>query len=49
MWLIFVLSSMGIAVAVLVIIWIANKVCNQIIRENRKLNKEEREDMKNEN
>lgn len=48
MWLIFVLSSMGIFIAMLVVAIIANKACNKIIRDNRKLNKEESEEFKNE-
>lgn len=48
MWFVFLLSSMVIAVALLGIALVANKVCNHIIRENRKLNKEEREDVTDE-
>lgn len=48
MWVIFVLSSMMIFVALLFVAFVANKVCNKIIRDNRKLNKEEREEKKNE-
>lgn len=43
MWLIFVLSSMIIFVALLLIALIANKVCNKIIRDNRKLEREEKQ------
>lgn len=48
MWLIFVLSSMVIFVALLVIALVANAVCNKIIRDNRKLEREEREEESNE-
>lgn len=48
MWLIFVLSSMVIFVALLVIALVANTVCNKIIRDNRKLEREEREEESNE-
>lgn len=48
MWLIFVLSTMVFFVAGLVVAIVANKACNKIIRDNRKLNKEEREELKNE-
>lgn len=41
MWAIFLLSAMGFAVAAMVLVWIGNKIINSIIKENRKLEKEE--------
>lgn len=44
MWLIFVLSSAVFFVVGIGIAMIANKACNKIIKDNRKLKREESED-----
>lgn len=44
MWLIFLASSLLIALVALALIWIANKVILSIKRDQRKFNQEEKED-----
>lgn len=41
MWAIFLISAMGFAIAAMVLVWIGNKIINSMIKENRKLEKEE--------